>query len=382
MPGTTAAMSGFVATRAPFATQVSERASFAGIRYANCWEDADVLAQGLAPLRGARCLSIASAGDNTLSLLAGGAASVVAVDLSPAQLSLVELKMAAFRRLPYPELLGFLGVRHCTSRRAIYADLRDSLGEAARAFWSARGHAIARGIVDCGRLEGYFTTFRRYVLPFIHSRATVESLFAPRSREERERFFEERWNTWRWRLLVRAFFGRRVMGRLGRDPEFFRYAEGAVAEQMLARARHAVTALPPHDNPYLRYVLTGSFGPTLPHYLRPEHYLGIRDGLDRVRLCRGSVEDIAARLEPASIDAFNLSDVAEYMDLEGYHHLLERLRAAAAPRARLVYWNLLAPRRRPDSMGHWLAAREQRAHRLCAEARAFFYRALVLEVVR
>lgn len=361
---------------------ISERASFAGIRYANCWEDADVLARGLAPLRGARCLSIASAGDNTLSLLAGGAASVVAVDLSPAQLALVELKMAAFRRLPYEELLGFLGVRPCKSRRVLYADLRDSLGEAGRAFWNARGQAIARGVVHCGRLEGYFTAFRRCVLPLIHGRAIVESLFAPKSPEERARFFEERWNTWRWRLLVQVFFGRLVMGRLGRDPEFFRYAEGRVAEQMLARARYAFTVLSPHDNPYLHYVLTGGFGPTLPHYLRPEHYAGIREGLERVRLFLGPVEDAAARLEPGSIDAFNLSDVAEYMDLEGYYHLLERLRAAAAPGARLVYWNLLAKRRRPGSMGHWLAAREERAHRLCAEARAFFYRALVLEVVR
>jgi S-adenosylmethionine-diacylglycerol 3-amino-3-carboxypropyl transferase len=371
-----------MATREHHSTEISERASFAGIRYANCWEDADVLVRSLAPLRGARCLSIASAGDNTLSLLAGAAGSVVAVDLSPGQLALVELKMAAFRRLPHEELLGFLGVRHCTSRRAIYADLRGSLGEAARAFWNARGHAIARGVVHCGRLERYFTAFRRWVLPFIHGRGTVDSLFAPKSPKERERFFEERWNTGRWRLLVRVFFGRRVMGRLGRDPEFFRYAEGPVAEHLLARARYALTALSPHDNPYLRYVLTGRFGPTLPHYLRPEHYARIREGLDRVRLFLGPVEDAAAHLEPASIDAFNLSDVAEYMDLEGYHLLLERLRAAAAPEARLVYWNLLAPRRRPDSMGHWLAAREERAHRLGAEARAFFYRALVIEVVR
>jgi S-adenosylmethionine-diacylglycerol 3-amino-3-carboxypropyl transferase len=70
------------------------------------------------------------------------------------------------------------------------------------------------------------------------------------------------------------------------------------------------------------------------------------------------------------------------MDLERYHLLLERLHAAAAPGARLVYWNLLAPRRRPDSMRHWLTGREPYAHRLCAEARAFFYRELILEVVR
>ena len=368
----------------PFSTHtaIGERVSFTGIRYANCWEDADVLGRGLAPLRDARCLSVASAGDNTLSLLACGVASIIAVDLSPAQLALVELKMAAFRRLPYGELLGFLGVRDCVSRQALYDELRSSLSEAARAFWDARGPLIAIGVVHCGRLEAYFGAFRRYVLPLIHDRATVAALLAPKGATRRQHFFETVWNTWRWRALVRLFFGRSIMGQVGRDPELFRYVEGPVASAMLERARYGLTALPTHDNPYLRYILTGSFGPALPHYLRPEHYAGIRESLDRVRLVLGPVEGVARLLEPGSIDAFNLSDIAEYMDLDGYHLLLERLRAAAAPGARLVYWNLLAPRRRPVSMRDWLAACEERGQRLRGEARAFFYRALVLEVVR
>ena len=41
-----------------------------GLRYASCWEDAAVVAEALAPLAEARCLSIASGGDNTFSILA------------------------------------------------------------------------------------------------------------------------------------------------------------------------------------------------------------------------------------------------------------------------------------------------------------------------
>ena len=39
------------------------------LRYAQCWEDADVLLAALEIQPGDRCLSIASAGDNTLSML-------------------------------------------------------------------------------------------------------------------------------------------------------------------------------------------------------------------------------------------------------------------------------------------------------------------------
>lgn len=363
-------------------TAIERRTSFSLIRYANCWEDADVLKRGLAPLAGARCLSIASAGDNTLSLLADGAAFVLAVDLSGAQLALLELKMAAFRALSHEDLLRFLGVRDCGERIALYHALRPALGSEARAFWDVRGATINRGVIHCGRLEAYFRVFRRCVLPLIHRRATVEALFEPRPRVGRERFYADVWDNRRWRTLVRLFFSRRVMGALGRDPEFFRYTDSGVGEWILERARYAFTALPTHDNPYLRYILTGNFGPCLPDYLRPERHPAIREGLPRIRSFHGPVEEAAARLAPGSIDAFSLSDVAEYMDVPDYHALLDGLRRVAAPGARFAYWNLLASRQRPDSMREWLSPQRERATELGSEARAFFYRAFVLEVAQ
>ena len=64
-------------------SEIAGKASFDEIRYAQCWEDADVLLQGLDVQPGDHCLSIASAGDNSLSLLARGAGKVVALDLKP-----------------------------------------------------------------------------------------------------------------------------------------------------------------------------------------------------------------------------------------------------------------------------------------------------------
>jgi len=48
---------------------IQDRAAFELIRYANCREDACVLLEALAINKGDRCLSIASAGDNSLALL-------------------------------------------------------------------------------------------------------------------------------------------------------------------------------------------------------------------------------------------------------------------------------------------------------------------------
>lgn len=214
------------------------------VRYSNCWEDAAVLGEALAPLEHARCLSIASAGDNTLSLLARGATSVLAVDRSFAQLALLELKLCAFRSFSHPEVLAFLGARPSDARPSMYAALREWLGDASRAFWDARRPELAAGVLHAGKLERYFGLFRRFVLPFTHGRAAVERLLAPAGPEERARLYHEVWDNSRWRAVGRLFFSRAVFGRLGRDAELFRFAEGPVAQTLLEGTRGAFTLSP------------------------------------------------------------------------------------------------------------------------------------------
>jgi len=78
---------------------LTEKVNFSFIRYANCWEDADVLLAGFEAGPGAKFLSIGSAGDNSFSLLATNPELVVAVDINPVQLHLIALKKAAFSAL-------------------------------------------------------------------------------------------------------------------------------------------------------------------------------------------------------------------------------------------------------------------------------------------
>ena len=81
------------------------------IRYANCWEDADILLKGMDPKAGDRILSIGSGGDNSLALLSRNPECVVAVDISEPQLHLIALKKAAVKHLDYEAFLGFLGFK-------------------------------------------------------------------------------------------------------------------------------------------------------------------------------------------------------------------------------------------------------------------------------
>jgi S-adenosylmethionine-diacylglycerol 3-amino-3-carboxypropyl transferase len=363
-------------------TEVAARADFSAIRYAQVWEDADILRAGLATRPGDACLSIASAGDNAIALLLDDPAEVLAVDLSAAQLACVALRVAAYRALEHGEFLELIGSRPSDRRADLYARCARSggLDEESRAFWNAHPALIASGIGAAGKFERYFSLFRRWCLPLIASRTTVDALVQPRSREERDRFYRERWDSWRWRLLFRVFFSRFAMGRLGRDPEFFRYVEGSVAERIMARARHALVDLDPSENPYLAWILFGAHRAALPCALRAEHFDTIRARIDRLRWARMPIEE--ALRERAHFDRFNASDIFEYMSAAASDALLARIAHAGRPSGRIAYWNMLVPRSRPEALADRLEPRDEEARQLFLLDKAFFYSRFVIEEIR
>jgi S-adenosylmethionine-diacylglycerol 3-amino-3-carboxypropyl transferase len=362
-------------------SEAAARADFSGIRYAQVWEDADVLLAGLEVRPGDVCLSIASAGDNALALLTADPSRVIALDVSPAQLACLELRVAAYRTLSHPELLELIGSRSSTRRLALFDRSRSALGASSRAFWDARRPQVERGIGSLGKFERYFSLFRTRVLPLVHRRGTVRDLLAPRTDDDRRAFYDGRWNTWRWRLLFRLFFSRTVMGRMGRDPEFFRYVDVDVASSILQRTRHALRELDPSKNPYVHWILTGTHGEALPLALRPEHFDTVRQRVDRIEPHLLSVEEFLERSPARYIDRFNLSDLFEYVSMEHYHRMLEAILRCSRHGARLAYWNMLAPRLRPEHLAPRLRSLDTVARALHTTDRAFFYSAFRVEEV-
>ena len=361
-------------------SEIENHADFSRIRYAQCWEDADILLKALEVKPGDVCLSVASAGDNSLSLLAKNPAKVIAVDFNRQQIALLELKARAFKFLTYDELLCLVGVRP-GDRIKLYAKLRPHLSEATTNFFDVQKLDISRGIGHAGKFEKYFEIFRNAALPFVHTTNTCDDLLIARSDGERRRFFDEIWNTPKWRTLFRMFFSRKVMGLLGRDPSFFQYVQADVAEAILTRTEHALTNLDPSANPYLQWILKGNYVSALPHYLRPENYEAIKANIDRLEWHVGSIESVLEDLPPGSIDKFNLSDIFEYMSMDNYHKLLNALVLAGRTGGRLVYWNMLAPRSRPEKMAPVLKSHPELADRLHKEDKAFFYSKLVVEEI-
>ncbi len=364
-------------------SEIQHRADFSLIRYAQCWEDSLLLSSGLKP-NGRHCVSIGSAGDNSFALLAHGAASVTAVEMNPTQVACIELRRAAYLSVSHTEFLELLGSRPSSRRLAIYQKCRGVMPKDHRNYWDSQTDAMERGIATLGKFENYFTIFRKFVLPLAHTQKRVQALLRHRSEEDRKSFYEETWNNSRWRWIFKLFFSRNLMGTLGRDPEFFRYVEGSVADRILDRTRHALVTLDPSRNPYLHWILTGTHGETLPDALEAENYQKIREAIEsgKFRIVSQPLETFLAKSEDRKFDAFNLSDIFEYMSEENTAILLEKIIGSSNPGTRLAYWNMLAPRSRPESLADRLHPCSEEAEALFKQDRAFFYSRFIIEEVK
>lgn len=361
-------------------SEIAAKAAFDYIRYAQLWEDADVLVAGLATKPGATLVSICSAGDNALAMLTLDPAKVVVVDLSPAQIACLELRMAAYRHLTHDAFLSLMGARPAADRGALFDHVFENLSVPQQAFWLPLRHdVIAHGLGGVGKFERYFRLFQRRLLPFVHSRRTVEAMFERRDVDGRRAFLDTRWNTWRWRLLLNVFFSKFTMGRLGRDAAFFDQVQGSAAAHVARRIEHAGVSLQPADNPYLAWIMTGTNREALPLAWRAEHYATIRSRLDRFDIRPGSLERFVATGERA--DGFNLSDIFEYMSPPVFADVYRSILEASAPGARLVYWNMMVPRRVPPAFAARVVRRQADEDRLKARDKAFFYSDFVIEEV-
>ena len=360
---------------------IANRASFDIIRYAQVWEDADLLVEALNIQPTDTVLSIASGGDNAFALLAQNPSHVYALDLSAAQIACCQLRVAMYQHLSHQEHLAFGGVVPFEMNRLqVYDQLKHELPPEARAYWDANLTTIQVGFMTQGKFENYFRLFRERALPWVHSKRRVNDLFQVRDAHARRQFYDNTWDSWRWRAMFHLFFSRRVMGKLGRDKAFFNYVQGSVADKLLLRTRHALAELDPYENPYLAFILQGQYSRAFPFSLRAENYEAIRTNLSKITFQQASIEAFIQAYD-GHIDAYNLSDIFEYMSQSETDTLYNALANKAALGARFAYWNMLAPRTLSDDL--------RRTHRITTDAaknqayldqdKAFFYSKFYLD---
>ena len=360
--------------------KLTEKVAFDFIRYANCWEDADILLKGLNPVPDSKILSIASAGDNSFSLLTTNPQVVVAVDINKIQLYLVELKKVAIQQLQYEEVLQFFGFRETTNRAAVFNSIKNLLSDDTRIYWEHHIEQLKQGIISQGKFEKYFQLFSNKILPWIHSKKTTEKLLNTKDAASQKVFYENDWNTWRWRLLFKIFFSKYVMGKYGRDPEFLREVKVPVGQFIFEKAGQHLQSVNAQNNFILRYNLTGSFGNLLPHYLQPDNFTKVKANLDKLHIMEGYAEDAIKKY--GTFNYMNLSNIFEYMTPELFEQTAKQLVAATETGGKLAYWNLMVPRRISATLPDKAVYEEAVSKQLTEIDKGFFYSRFIIDTIK
>lgn len=349
------------------------------LNYAQCWEDVRLLTEALAPAPGRRVLSIASAGDNSLALALAGA-EVDAIDLSAPQLALCRLKCAA-AKLDYGDFRVLFGL-DAGDATSIYRRLRSDLDTETRAYFDTAEARFAAGVLDSGRFEGYLRLFRTRILPLIHRPATVARWLELEDATARRRYWRRFANA-RWQALFRLFFSRTVMAARGRSREQFAHVRGPIGDALSARTERVLTTQPIRDNGYVQWILYGRyvFDEALPPWLSEAGHRQLGEAARRIRWLHAPLGDHLSAAGSRTYDAYNLSDLFEYLDHPTTAALYDGVVRAARPGARVAYWNLFVPRHRPEALADRVVRRTDDAARLYARDRAFVYGAFQVEEV-
>ena len=362
-------------------SEVEDYASFDLIRYAQVWEDADILIEGLNINENDNILSIASAGENSLAMLIKNPKKVYAIDLNVNQIYCSELKKIAYKFLDYDECMSLIGVFESEKRIELYDKIKEELLEDTRNYFDKNQETLKRGIIHAGKFENYFHIFGEKVLPLIHSRKTRDELLQKKSREERIEFYDKKWNNLRWQLLFRIFFSRTVMGRLGRDKAFFRYVTVNVAEHILERTKYAITELDTSENSYLQYIINGKYDKALPAAYRKENFEIIKKNIDNLVLLSESIETFVQSDDVDYITKYNLSDIFEYMDDDQMCKIYEQMKTKSSTGTRIAYWNMLADKRISKYFDN-LEYKEEESKNLLNKDKAFFYSKFIIEEMK
>lgn len=305
-------------------------------------EDAaiEVEALSLCP-RPAVAFCIGSGGCTAFSLLSERPKKLIALDINPAQIYLLDLKKAAFSVLSYEQMLDTM----THDARSVYTRLRPSLGPQARQFWDKRQALLAHGLNGCGLIEQKSEHMMRLLRLFVHSREEIRAMFGQRDLDAQKQHYRAHWDTWRWRLSLRLGLSKPALRRTY-GPDFVAAVPANFSELMRQRMESVFTRFPTEENPYLWQAFLGEYPPTqkgLPIYMQHQHFEEVKAGMTDIELV---VEDAAAWLgtQPArSIDFFGLSNILEVTSPQYTKRLLEAVTHAAKPGAILCLRFIFPP---------------------------------------
>ena len=229
---------------------------FEDVLYAQCWEDPSIDRTAFNMKQEDVLFSITSGGCNVMTFLLDDPQKIIALDISPYQNYLLELKIACFKGLDYLNLLKFVGINPSENRLNMYKEIRDFLSENARKYWDQNLEKIKNGIMHCGRYEKYMRLLGS-LLNLLIGKKVINRMFLTKNFKERIQLYDQKWNTIRWKICTKIMLSRKMMSLLF-DKAFFAYLEDSFSfgDHFAQKTEQAFKKLPVRENSWtqVRYV--------------------------------------------------------------------------------------------------------------------------------
>lgn len=325
---------------------------FSRLVYTQIWEDPAVDLAGLDPAPGTRLAVIASGGCNILNYLSVMPLQIAAVDLNPAHVAFVRLKLAAAAHLPDAETFFrlFGGEGAGKEAGAIYRRyLAPHLDPRTRAYWEARpfGRSRLRVLAEGATRHG---VLGRY-LGFVHGALRLfgshpSRLLEARTLAEQKEIFAAELAPLFDRPLLKAACNNPVVSySLGIPPAQFaalrRDGWAGVSELYRERVRRLACDTPIQDNYFAwqafgrRYDLDGRRA--IPPYLKAESFPALRERAAAAQMYHGSMTGYLAGQPNASFAGYALLDAQDWMTPAQLTALWQEITRTSKPKARVIF---------------------------------------------
>lgn len=321
-------------------------------------------------------VAITSGGCNVLGFLLYDPKTIYSVDINLAQTYLLQLKIAAIKALDFDDFIAFSGLVSYPNRGILFDKVKDKLSAEASLFWQEQNKIITNGFIMNGKYEG-FVKFAGKFLKLLQGKSRVNGLFKTKTQVEQENYFDNIWNTKRFKYLFKILFNKHILAKRGLVSDYFHFDDGSnsFAESFYKRSKKAFRDLPIKGNYFVSLYLLGKYrnNEDVPEYLKRENYDLIKSRVDRIKTITSDAQGWIDTMENESIDCFALSNICELMSGDETRRLFEAVKRTATPNARVIFRNLMIPREVPDELRKHIVKDEDLSRFIHDNDRSFVY---------
>ncbi len=295
-------------------------------------------------LPGGKILSVTSAGDMALSLLAAGAESVTAVDINPNQNHLAQLKLASVLTLPRLEAICFLGFLPASKKERLdwFRVVLPAMPAESQAFWLEQKLAVQEGALWLGQFERYLRRVLRLLKPYLTPR--FQQLVACSSLEEQKQVFNRLFDTVLIRTVFRVAFNPKVYAKRGVDPQSLRYHDQKISlgKVYFKRFSNMCQNSLARENHYLQMFTLGRVlnVDCVPRYLQADGIEVIEKQHKNLSLVTADINQFLQEMPPESFDRFHLSNVPDWLNQPSFDALMHTI-ASRAKRPTKLLWRFI-----------------------------------------